>query len=89
MLLKCHAEATSSRISSNVAIQTIDREAQRTAECATRLVTFQFQSRSSRSAAFQTVLVLLLATSLLGPVLTELFTPRLVEQEARAKAATI
>jgi len=34
-----------------------------------------------------TVLVLLLATSILGPVLTERFAPRMLEQEAGAKAA--
>ena len=36
---------------------------------------------------FNTVLVLLVVTSLLGPVLTELFTPGMVEQEARMKTA--
>jgi hypothetical protein len=33
------------------------------------------------------VLVLLVVTSMLGPVLTERFTPNLVRQEGRAKAA--
>ena len=33
------------------------------------------------------VLVLLVVTSLLGPVLTELFTPGMVTEEARTKAA--
>jgi hypothetical protein len=32
------------------------------------------------------VLVLLVVTSILGPILTELFTPGLVKREARAKA---
>jgi Kef-type K+ transport system membrane component KefB len=36
---------------------------------------------------FNAVLVLLVVTSLLGPILTELFTPGIVEQEARAKVA--
>jgi Kef-type K+ transport system membrane component KefB len=36
---------------------------------------------------FNAVLVLLVVTSLLGPILTELFAPRMVQQEARAKAA--
>jgi Kef-type K+ transport system membrane component KefB len=36
---------------------------------------------------FNSVLVLLVVSSLLGPVLTELFTPRMIEQETRAKAA--
>ena len=36
---------------------------------------------------FNAVLVLLVVTSLLGPVLTELFTPGMIRQEARAKAA--
>jgi Kef-type K+ transport system membrane component KefB len=35
-----------------------------------------------------TVLVLLLVTAILGPVLTERFTPRMLDQEAAAKAAT-
>lgn len=34
------------------------------------------------------VLVMLVVTSILGPVLTELFAPGMVRQEARAKAAT-
>jgi hypothetical protein len=33
-----------------------------------------------------TVLVLLLVTFILGPVLTERFAPRMVEQQARVKA---
>jgi len=33
------------------------------------------------------VLVLLVVTSLLGPVLTELFTPKMVTEETRTKAA--
>jgi hypothetical protein len=33
---------------------------------------------------FNAVLVLLVVTSLLGPILTELFTPRMVKEEARA-----
>jgi len=33
------------------------------------------------------VLVLLVVTSILGPIMTELFTPRMIEQEARAKDA--
>jgi Kef-type K+ transport system membrane component KefB len=37
---------------------------------------------------FNTVLVLLVVTSLLGPVLTELFTPGLVRHEARSKVAS-
>jgi hypothetical protein len=36
---------------------------------------------------FNAVLVLLVVTSLLGPVLTELFTPGMVTEEARTKAA--
>jgi Kef-type K+ transport system membrane component KefB len=36
---------------------------------------------------FDAVLVLLVVTSLLGPVLTELFTPGMITQEARAKTA--
>ena len=36
---------------------------------------------------FNTVLVLLVVTSLLGPVMTELFTPGMVKQEARMKVA--
>ena len=36
---------------------------------------------------FNAVLVLLVVTSILGPVLTELFTPGMVKQNARAKAA--
>jgi Kef-type K+ transport system membrane component KefB len=32
------------------------------------------------------VLVLLVVTSILGPIMTELFTPRMIKQEARAKA---
>jgi len=36
---------------------------------------------------FNAVLVLLVVTSILGPVLTELFTPGMVKQDARAKAA--
>jgi hypothetical protein len=36
---------------------------------------------------FNAVLVLMVATSLLGPVLTEVFTPGMIEQEARAKTA--
>jgi len=36
---------------------------------------------------FNSVLVLLVVTSILGPVLTELFTPGMVKQNARAKAA--
>ena len=35
---------------------------------------------------FNAVLVLLVVTSLLGPVLTELFTPGMIRQEARTKA---
>ena len=34
---------------------------------------------------FNAVLVLLVVTSLLGPVLTELFTPGMIRQEARTK----
>jgi Kef-type K+ transport system membrane component KefB len=37
---------------------------------------------------FNAVLVLLVVTSILGPALTQLFTPRMIEQEARAQAAT-
>ena len=37
---------------------------------------------------FNTVLVLLVVTSLLGPVLTELFTPRMVRQEAPTTPAS-
>ena len=37
---------------------------------------------------FNTVLVLVVVTSLLGPILTELFTPRMIGQQARAKAAS-
>ena len=36
---------------------------------------------------FNTVLVLVVVTSLLGPILTELFTPRMIGQQARAKTA--
>ena len=36
---------------------------------------------------FNAVLVLLVVTSLLGPVLTELFTPKMVTEETRTKAA--
>jgi hypothetical protein len=36
---------------------------------------------------FNSVLVLLVVTSFLGPVLTELFAPGMVEQAARAKVA--
>ena len=36
---------------------------------------------------FNAVLVLLVVTSILGPTLTRLFTPRMIEHEARAKAA--
>ena len=36
---------------------------------------------------FNAVLVLLVVASLLGPVLTELFTPGMVTEEARTKAA--
>jgi Kef-type K+ transport system membrane component KefB len=36
---------------------------------------------------FNAVLVLMVVTSLLGPVLTELFTPGLVKQQARLQAA--
>jgi Kef-type K+ transport system membrane component KefB len=36
---------------------------------------------------FNATLVLLVVTSLLGPVLTELFTPRMIREEARAQAA--
>ena len=36
---------------------------------------------------FNTVLVMLVVTSLLGPVLTGLFTPRMIREEARANAA--
>ena len=36
---------------------------------------------------FNAVLVLLVVTSLLGPVLTELFTPGMIKQEARKKFA--
>jgi len=35
---------------------------------------------------FNTVLVLLVVTSILGPALTQLFAPQMVEQEERAKA---
>ena len=35
---------------------------------------------------FNSVLVLLVVTSILGPVLTELFTPGMVKQEARLQA---
>jgi len=37
---------------------------------------------------FNSVLVLLVVTSLLGPVLTELFTPGMVKQETNTKTAT-
>jgi Kef-type K+ transport system membrane component KefB len=37
---------------------------------------------------FNAVLVLLVVTSLLGPILTELYTPAMIREEARAKAAT-
>jgi Kef-type K+ transport system membrane component KefB len=37
---------------------------------------------------FNTVLVLLVVTSILGPALTQLFAPRMINQETRAKAAT-
>jgi len=37
---------------------------------------------------FNTVLVLLVVTSLLGPLLTELFTPGMVRQEARETPAS-
>ena len=37
---------------------------------------------------FNAVLVLLVVTSILGPALTQLFTPRMIEHEARAKTAT-
>jgi hypothetical protein len=37
---------------------------------------------------FNTVLVLLVVPSFLGPVLTELFAPRMIREEARAKAAS-
>jgi hypothetical protein len=37
---------------------------------------------------FNTVLVLLVVTSLLGPILTELFTPGMVRQEARTTPAS-
>jgi hypothetical protein len=33
------------------------------------------------------VLVMVVVTSILGPVLTELFTPGMLKQEARTKAA--
>jgi Kef-type K+ transport system membrane component KefB len=36
---------------------------------------------------FNTVLVLLVVTSVLGPVLTELFTPGMIREDARAKSA--
>jgi len=36
---------------------------------------------------FNSVLVLLVVTSFLGPFLTELFTPGMIREEARAKAA--
>ena len=36
---------------------------------------------------FNSVLVLLVVTSLLGPILTELFTPGMIKQEARKKFA--
>ena len=36
---------------------------------------------------FNAVLVLLVVTSLLGPILTELFTPGMIKQEARKKFA--
>ena len=36
---------------------------------------------------FNSVLVMLVVTSLLGPVLTELFTPGMIREEARAKTA--
>jgi len=38
---------------------------------------------------FNANLVLLVVTSLLGPVLTELFTPGMIAEEARPKTATI
>jgi hypothetical protein len=37
---------------------------------------------------FNTVLVLLVVSSLLGPILTELFTPGMVRQEARTTPAS-
>ena len=37
---------------------------------------------------FNTVLVLLVVTSFLAPILTELFAPRMIREEARAKAAS-
>jgi hypothetical protein len=33
------------------------------------------------------VLVLLVVTSILGPIMTELFTPRMIKQDGRAKGA--
>jgi Kef-type K+ transport system membrane component KefB len=48
-----------------------------------------FNSAGERLLAneiFNAVLVLLVVTSLLGPVLTELFTPWMVTEEARTKA---
>jgi Kef-type K+ transport system membrane component KefB len=39
------------------------------------------------SEIFNAVLVLVIVTSLLGPILTEMFTPRMVKQEALAQAA--
>ena len=38
---------------------------------------------------FNANLVLLVVTSLLGPVLTQLFTPGMIAEEARPKTATI
>jgi Kef-type K+ transport system membrane component KefB len=37
---------------------------------------------------FNAVLVLMVVTSLLGPILTELYTPAMIKEKARAKAAT-
>jgi Kef-type K+ transport system membrane component KefB len=37
---------------------------------------------------FNAVLILLVVTSLIGPILTELYTPAMINEEARAKAAT-
>jgi hypothetical protein len=36
---------------------------------------------------FNTVLVMLVVTSLLGPILTELFTPGMIKEDARTRAA--
>ena len=41
------------------------------------------------SEIFNAVLVLVVVTSVLGPVLTELFTPRMIKQEALTQTAAV